>query len=233
MINIWGISLGFIDIAAFIWFWLIWVSYAVFADKKEDHNLVKVMHKYRLRWMEAMIKREDRLIDVRIVATLLRSTIFLASTSILIVGGLVAVLGYGDRALAIMTKMPFEVNMHLHMWIIKTMLLLSIFVYSFFKFTWVIRQFNYASVLIVAAPLCTGKEQSAEEIKHEASYVVKIATMLTNAGRHFNMGVRSYYFGLVALSWYISPIMFMVLSVLVVCVLYRREFMSKTLVLLT
>ena len=76
-------------------------------------------------------------------------------------------------------------------------------------------------------------EKNTADLVEATEYVNKIATMITNAGHHFNMGVRSYYFGLVVLSWFISPILFIFMSFLVVCVLYRREFMSKTLILLT
>lgn len=233
MLNIYGVNIEIIDIAALLWFGFLWISYSVFAENKEENNLVKIMHKYRLRWMKQMVRREDRLIDVRIISALMRTTIFFASTSILIIGGLVAVLGYGDKAIHIIADLPFGISANMHMWIIKTMLLLVIFVYSFFKFTWVIRQFNYSSVLVVATPYVDENDEKAlEVVKTQARYAVRIATMLTNAGRHFNMGVRSYYFGLVALSWYISPVIFMLLSILVIAVLYRREFMSKTLILL-
>src|SRR5690606_16830950 len=108
-----------------------------------------------------------------------------------------------------------------------------IFIYSFFKFTWVIRQYNYAAVLMLAAPVYRKEDEDLEKLKKESKYVEKIATMTSNAANHFNMGVRSYYFGLAALSWYLSPILFMALTVFVLLVIYRREFLSKTLTLLS
>ncbi len=44
-----------------------------------------------------------------------------------------------------------------------------------------------------------------------------------------NFGLRSYYFGMAMLTWFISPWLFMVMSVGVVLVLYRREFHSDVL----
>ena len=49
---------------------------------------------------------------------------------------------------------------------------------------------------------------------------------------NFNRGVRAYYYGLAALSWFLHPVLFAVVTVWVVAVIYRREFLSYTLELL-
>ncbi len=234
MLDFFGITIKLLDLAAFCWFLTVWTVYSYIVDFSDCNRqtLVNVMHKYRLRWIKSCIKREDRLVDIRIVANLVQTSTFLASTSILIIGGLGAMLGYGEKAIAMLSHMPFAIETSLHMWVIKTLLLLVIFIHSFFKLTWVIRQFNFSTVLIVAAPRYIKGESDLKNTKESARYVIRISTIISNAGRHFNMGLRSYYFGLVALSWYISPVLFIILSVLVILVLYRREFVSRTLDLL-
>jgi uncharacterized membrane protein len=222
-----------IDIFAMIWFLILWTGYSLFADLHKSKNLVSAMHKYRIRWMKAMVRREDRLVDIRILANLIQSSTFFASTSILIIGGMFALLGYGERALKIMSVIPFATQMELHMWIVKTMFLIVIFIFAFFKFTWVIRQYNYAIVLIISTKRYYDNSTSKEDVKSAAKSIVQIAKIISNSSMHFNKGMRSYYFALVALSWYISPILLIILSVLVVLVLYRREFLSKTLKMLT
>ena len=59
--------------------------------------------------------------------------------------------------------------------------------------------------------------------------VDKLALMMSDSSKNFNNALRSYYFGLSLLSWLISPVLFIVTNILVVAVLYRREFHSKTL----
>lgn len=222
----------YFDIFAVVWFLGLWFGYAYFADvsSSSDKGLVKAMHRYRLQWIKQMIQREDRFVDIRMVGNLLKTSTFLASTSVLIVGGFFAVLGFGERAVPIFSQLPFAVETPLYMWTVKTLFLLLIFIYSFFKLTWVIRQFNFIAVLILAAPLYVPGKETLEEVKKETQYVSRIAILLTNAARHFNMAVRAYYFGCVALSWYISPALMVLCAVLVVMVLYRREFKSKTFV---
>jgi uncharacterized membrane protein len=52
------------------------------------------------------------------------------------------------------------------------------------------------------------------------------AAVANRAARHFNTGLRAYYFGLAALAWIIHPIALILASLLVLRELHRREFRS-------
>ncbi|MNJ78871.1 hypothetical protein D3C77_767340 [compost metagenome] len=53
--------------------------------------------------------------------------------------------------------------------------------------------------------------------------------MISLAANQFNFGLRSYYFGLAMLAWFINPWFFIIATTGVVLVLYRREFHSDVL----
>jgi uncharacterized membrane protein len=57
----------------------------------------------------------------------------------------------------------------------------------------------------------------------------RVAKMTSMAANNFNLGLRTYYFCLAILGWFINPWLFMALSGGVVYILYRREFKSSTL----
>lgn len=103
------------------------------------------------------------------------------------------------------------------------MLLLVIFVYAFFKFTWSLRQFNLCCILIGAAPLKVNDSDTAYV------YARRAARLHALAGDHYNRGLRAYYSGLAVLTWFASPWLFMGVSTLVMVVLNRREFHSDSL----
>ena len=63
--------------------------------------------------------------------------------------------------------------------------------------------------------------------------VTNNAKILSNAARHFSMGMRSYYYAIAVLSWYLNPILFIIFTSLIVMVIFRREFMSKALDILS
>ena len=52
------------------------------------------------------------------------------------------------------------------------------------------------------------------------------ARVANRAARHFNTGLRAYYFGLTALAWILHPLALVAATLFVVWELYRREFRS-------
>jgi uncharacterized membrane protein len=145
------------------------------------------------------------------------STGFLANTSIFILGGLVALLASPDLGRRVLAALPWaEPPGSDAAWEIRVVLLMLIFVRAFFELTWALRQFNYCSILI-------GGIGMGAEFTPQAEVAAKVAN---RAARHFNTGLRAYYFGLAALAWIIHPAALMAASLLVLRELYRREFRS-------
>lgn len=214
-----------LDLAAVVIFIASWAGYGYLADASRfsDNNLLHVVNRYRKRWMHQMLKRENRLLDANLIGNLLRSISFLASTSILILFTLMTLFGNKDKVMEVLAMIPFADPASGLLWDAKIFLLAVIFVYSFFKFTWSLRQYNYACVMVGSAPL------KDEMLQHHDSFAEAAGQLIANASRHFNLGMRSYYFGLAALSWMLHPWILILATMLVVAVLYRREFRSKTL----
>ncbi|MEW5727947.1 MAG: DUF599 domain-containing protein [Pseudomonadota bacterium] len=105
----------------------------------------------------------------------------------------------------------------------KVVLLATVFVYAFFQITWSLRQFNYCCILIGAAPPTTAGDAEKD------AYAAQAARLQGLAANSFNRGLRAYYFALAMLAWFAGPWAFLAATALVVAVLYRREFRSKTL----
>ena len=99
-----------------------------------------------------MLVRENRIGDMQIVNILAQSNAFFASTSLLIIGGCLAILGSRDQAMAILNEIPGVAGTPPLVWELKVLLLVVVFVFAFFKLTWSLRQFNYVAILIGAAP---------------------------------------------------------------------------------
>lgn len=212
-------NLPWVDVVSLTWFVLLWVGYTVYADRSHrPHSLRAAMHAYRMRWMQQMLRRENRVADVNILRNLLGGVSFFASTTLLVLAGIVTVLGSTDKAIELVRDLPFAARTTLVQWELKLLVLAVIFVYAFFKFTWTLRQFNYCAVLIGAAPQGANDDDAR-----------RAADVATHASRDFNQGLRAYYFGLGTLAWFVSPWAFMAATTLVVVVLYWREYRSKTL----
>lgn len=102
------------------------------------------------------------------------------------------------------------------------MALISVFIYAFVKFIWAMRLADYSSVLFNAAPFNSGETGQ--------QYAVELGKMVGLFAWHFNQGLRANIFALALLGWWINAWFFIASSSIIVLVLYRREFCSKSLV---
>jgi uncharacterized membrane protein len=214
------------DYLALALFFLCWTGYTWVCDhtRWSRRSLTSALSTYRLEWMMKMLYRDDpRIVDTTIQASLLNGIAFFASTSIIVVGGLAAMLGATDQAIRVLEDIPFAIEHSRDIWELKVLLLIMIFVYAFFKFAWSFRLLKYSGILIGAAPLRSEIDQDAED------FARRIADLISLEAVHFNKGLRSYFFALAALGWFIHPYLFMAATVWVTCVLYHRDFHSQSL----
>jgi uncharacterized membrane protein len=224
------LNITWLDAVALVFFGAAWAGYIYLSRRhgRQVPNLHSTMDRFRREWMVRMIERDNRMADVNIMRNLTRSSQFFASTTMLVLGALIALLGYVQQALDVVRELPFAVQASQRLLEIKILLLVMIFAYAFFKFSWAIRQLNFCSILIGAAPKPPkdNPEQYAPEIN-------RIARITSSAGVNYNNGLRAYYFALAALAWFLHPWLMMFTTAWVVSILYRREFRSRTLTALT
>ncbi|MBC7432045.1 MAG: DUF599 domain-containing protein [Rubritepida sp.] len=209
--------LDFIALAIFL---ACWVGYAFVTERVHSIRVRSVIHamdEHRRRWMVALLDRANRISDTAIIGNLMTSTGFLANTSIFILGGLVALLAAPELGQRVLSALPWaQPPASDAAWELRIGLLMFIFVRAFFELTWALRQFNYCSILI--GGIGVGAAHTAQ-----ALVAAKVAN---RAARHFNTGLRAYYFGLAALAWIVHPLALIIASLVVLRELHRREFRS-------
>ncbi|MGR0279607.1 DUF599 domain-containing protein [Marinomonas dokdonensis] len=216
-----------VDLATLFVFFACWWGYAIYAqyNAKRKSCLVSVLHQFRLAWMSRLLRRDNRIADASVMANLERSSLFFASSSLLIIAGLFTAFNYSEKALGIISDFYLMAPISPQEWELKIIVLVVIFSYAFFTFTWSVRQYNFCSVLVGSAPLAT--ERGVEESEREL-YANHMAQICSLAANQFNYGLRAYYFAMAFCGWFLGPYFCMAASVTVVAVLYRREFRSKT-----
>jgi len=222
------LRLGWLDVAALGLFAAAWAGYQWYADYSSTSRprLGREIDRCMREWIVRMVERDNRMVDVNVMRNLTRSSQFFASTTMLILGALVALMGYAEKAASVVAEIPFTQQATERVWEFKILVLLITFVYAFFKFSWSIRQFGFASILVGA----TGKPTPDPE--QYATQIDGIAAIISFANRNFNQGLRAYYFGVAALSWFLHPALMIAITLAVIYVLHQREFRSQTLELL-
>ncbi len=218
------LPLPWLDMLAVIWLasaWLVYVWYADYRSSKQPALRRQTDHFVR-DWMARMVERDNRMVDVNVMRNLTRSSQFFASTTMLILGALVALMGYAEKAAGVIAELPFAQQVSERIWEFKILLLVLIFIYAFFKFSWSIRQFGLCSILLGAT------RKPPADAEEYAVHIDRITLIVNFANGNFNNGLRAYYFGLAALSWFVHPILMIAITSGVVYVLHQREYRSRT-----
>ena len=198
---------------------LCWLAYnfgVPFVETRRP-SLSVIMSIQRRRWVANATRRESPL-DAILSGNLMQSVSLLASTSVLLVLALFAAFGQLPAVMQTLNALGLaegysRAEMQLHL-----LVLLAIFVSSFFAFTLSLRQFNHFCIMVGAI----SHDVPATEEEIEA-----IAMLNTLAAKNFNNGIRAYYFAVPAVAWFAIPWLAIVLTIITTGFIIHREFFSS------
>jgi uncharacterized membrane protein len=214
------------DWLALLAFFTCWAGYAWFSEHSRwaSEGLIRRTRDFRLEWAYQMLAREIRVTDSTLIGNLVTSVTFYANTTIYIIAGLVAALGAADKLLNFTTDLAFagagqpgdagdQADAGAR---------------------------PVSSMPTSSSPGRCGSSTCSRfwSARHRSvsgpepassDYAQRLAGANNLAGDDFNRGIRAYYFGLAASGWLLSPLLLAVLSVLILGVLYRRDYRSAAL----
>ncbi|MDX1706191.1 DUF599 domain-containing protein [Pseudidiomarina sp.] len=216
------------DLIALTFYLVIWIGYTQFARlrARTTHSLSNVLRQLRVDWMTTLSRKEHQIADAALLGNVERTVTFFASSTVLVLAGVLTVLSAADKVVLVLHSLPFTADTSPEKVQFKLAGLALIFVFAFFKFTWAIRQFGFVSVLVGVAPQYRSTEFTDEQRDVFARQAAKV---FDQAGHEYNNGLRAYYFALAFMCWFLHPMAFMVATAVVLGVLYRREFRSTVL----
>jgi uncharacterized membrane protein len=215
-----------LDVLALLWFFVCMVAYSVATRHSGigQFSLLNAIQQQRVRWFANMSRRSDRVVDVLVISNLAGGNSFFASTSIIMLGVLSALFGAGQKAQAIIERLPFAMPSPSVLWDVKIALMMTLFVYAFFKFAWAFRLGHYSMIMMGATPFPT--PDNGPDCMNQAMRAARVAGL---AAEHSALGLRAYYFAMAAIGWFFSPMMFIATTTLVLIIVMRREYYSRSL----
>ncbi len=198
---------------------ILWFGYnfcSPFLDRYRP-SLSSIMSMQRRRWVENAAKRDTPL-DAILSGNIMGSVSFLASTTALLVlaiftafGNLSAVKTALGTAGVSVSYGNADVEIHL-------LVMLAIFVLSFFAFTLSLRQFNHFCILLGAL------EHDGRTTKEELDAIAQLNTL---AAKNFNQGLRAYYFAVPMVFWFASEWLGVAAALVTLLFLVHREYFSS------
>ena len=218
-------TISLLDWIALALFIMLWAAYTWFADvsRWSANSLQKIMDFHRRRWMGELLRR-PHVADALVTGNFIHSAVFFASTAVLVIGGLVTALGASDKALSVMSALPFVTPSTPGLWELKIVSLIGVFMYAFVKFVWAVRLANYNSVLFSAVSFHGEKGYNA----YAETYADGLGKIASLCAQHFNQGLRANFFALAILGWWLNIWCFFISTGMVLWLLYRREFRSRS-----
>jgi len=196
-----------------------WLAYnfAVPLVERTRPSLSVIMSLQRRRWVANATRRESPL-DAILSANLMQSVSLLASTSMLIVLAIFAGFGAVPQLMDTLNSLGLGHQVTPQAMQVQLLVLVTIFASSFFAFTLSLRQFNHFCIMIGA--IVHDQPSTEEEID-------AIAMLNSLAAKNFNNGIRAYYFAVPAVSWFVSPLLAIVVTVITTLFIVHREFFSS------
>jgi uncharacterized membrane protein len=216
---------GLLDAVALAWFLIATVGYQTITSRPAllDRSITGAVQHHRRQWMLTMAQRDVRVADAILLGTLSQGNAFFASTTAIAIGGLVTLVGSGEKAHMFLDRLPFVAKSSAILWEIKVVALIAVFVYAFFKFAWAFRLTHYTAIMIGAMPLA-GTVDAASMERH-AEFTAEINGL---AAKHSNNGLRSFYYAMPILVWFFHPLLFIIATTFVIAILVRRDFYSRS-----
>jgi uncharacterized membrane protein len=179
----------------------------------------EIMARWRHAWFEAVARRENRILDGQLLASMRSGTALYVSGSLIALGGAAAMVGQADQVASVATDLAGAAAPR-QAWTLKLLLVIVVLAAAFLHFVWAHRVFGYCSVMLGAIP--TDGSEAALRVAARA------ARLNVRAARSFNKGLRAVYLALTALAWLLGPAALAGASAVTFWVLYRREFLSGT-----
>lgn len=217
-------SLYLLNCIALFCFISFWLGYTLFARQKAKTTdcLARSLNQHRILWMYEVLKKDIRVGEAALISNLERNIAFFASTTLLVLAGVITLFAQIDKLQGVIHSIPYAAHSSTAMYQLKLSLLALIFIMSFFKFTWSMRQYGFLNVMIGAAPVdVSGLNENLK------GYARQMAKVHDQAAHSYNYGLRAYYFSISVMCWFYHPLLSMLAVVLVVYTLYIREFKSK------
>ncbi|MDA3856872.1 MAG: DUF599 domain-containing protein [Roseovarius sp.] len=211
-----------LDLVALLLLFGSWAFIGLLIDNapKRWPSVSVLMAQYRREWMLEMITRDPRIFDAHILGTLRQGTSFLASATLIAIGGSLALLGDLDQVIGIAGDLT-PGQEPIVVWEVKILVILLFLANAFLKFVWSNRLFGYCAVLMAAVPNDASDPRALIRAR-------KAGEINITAARGFNRGLRSLYFALATAAWILGSEALLLATVVTVLLLLRREFASQS-----
>jgi uncharacterized membrane protein len=130
--------------------------------------------------MRRVLERENRIANTVVLQAVMRSDNLFITTRLFIIACLTICLGAVDWVQAMVSGIGYIAVSSRETREVRILVLIGIFVFAFFKFTWSLRQFNFTQMLFASARMLAEKDAP-----DRADFAPRAAMMVTHVFASF------------------------------------------------
>ena len=200
----------------------LWGFYSPILNLLGRGTLNEQLHVVRLKWMRVLqhSPREFRVLDGILLGHISSSISFFGSATLIVLAGLVGTLANINGVHAGLSEMAFFPPISLGLFTVYFSTITLIMAICFFSFTYALRKLAYTLAMIGALDPRPNNEPAMQVMTDQT------ATVLTEAMKSLNNGIRGYYFAVSALFLFAGPFISMAMTVGLSLLLFYRQGLS-------
>lgn len=198
----------------------IWLGLRIESTRSAKPSVTVLVASYRREWMRQFVTRTPRIYDASVLGNLRQSTSWLASTTMIALGGLFALIGNTAPLIAVAEDLSLSPHSGRSVEI-RLMLAALFLAHAFLKFLWSNRLFGYSAVVMSAVPNDPADPVALPRAMQAAEIGVRAAV-------NFNRGLRATYFALASLAWLLGGPALIVATLGLIWMIWSREFTSHS-----
>jgi uncharacterized membrane protein len=224
LLNMVAVDFTWLQVAAVALIFLLWAGYSPTLRLFGRGSLNEQLHVVRLRWFHVHggISREHRVFDAIMLGHINTSISYFGSATLIVLAGLVGSFFNINDIYIAAVQLKFVADVTLNLFTVHFAVVTLILALSFFSFTYAMRQMAYTFALLGGLQEAPGSTSQQEVMATQA------ATVLTEAVRSINSGVRGFYYAIAALFLFVGPMQCIAATLLVTALLYYRQLGSPT-----
>ncbi len=199
-----------------------WLSYAhllrIFARGSLNSQLAVV----RRYWMSSATRRAAKPFDAVLLGNLMNSIAFFGSATMIVLAGVLTLFTDIQGIHSTFSQLKFVAPTSLELFALQIGFLAFVLALCFLAYIYALRKLIYTTSLLGALPDISEKCPTHDDM------VDAVTTVLSEAIRTLNFGIRGYYYSIAALCLLISPTICISATLIATAVLFYRQLMTPT-----
>ncbi len=199
-----------------------WLGYAKALDLLGGGPINSKLESVRGHWIAAMTDRTMRPFDAILIGHITNALAFFGSATLIVLAGLISSFA-GIKAIhAVVSEVEFVTPVSLELFELLVGFIAVVLAISFFSFTYALRKMIYVIALVGALP------HTSDNCPTLGNMIEATATVLSEAIKTFNFGIRGYYYAIAAVCLLASPSVSIAVTVAVTAILFYRQLSTRT-----